>query len=109
MDAELIQNYIIIGLIFVVPLVFFLRKTKVIQRLLHWFNAQTPPQKARTIAIFIIALMVIYFAYRVLMAALFALLIMSGIPCDETGGAYCTDSNFISLFTKLLFGQTTDL
>lgn len=104
MDTTLIQNYVIIGLLFVVPLVFFLRKTKFVQKLLRWFNAQTPPQKARTIVIAIVAVVGVYLAYRVLMAVLFALLILSGIPCGETGDSYCTDSNFFSLFTKLLFG-----
>ena len=109
MDAGLIQNYIIIGLIFVVPLLFFLRKTKVIQNFLHRFRAQTPSQKTRTIVIAVIAVTGLFVAYRILMAVLFALLIMSGIPCGEAGGVYCTDSNFFVLFVKLLFGQTTDL
>lgn len=109
MDAGLIWNYIIVGLIFIVPLVLLLRKTTTIQRLLHWFKRQTPPQKTRTIALGIIGLIGVYIAYRVLMAALFALLIMSGIPCGETGGSYCTDSNFFTLFTKLLFGQANDV
>lgn len=109
MDAGLIQNYIIIGLIFVVPLIFFLRKTKVMQNFLRRFKAQTPSQKTRTIVIAVIAVIGLFIAYRILMAVLFALLIMSGIPCGETGGVYCTDSNFFVLFVKLLFGQATNL
>lgn len=109
MDSGLISNYIIIGLVLVLPAVIILKKTRLIQRLTTKFTALPAKKRTRVVAIGLLSVVGFIIFAKIIMSAIFALLVMSGVPCGESGGTACSliDKGFFQVFIDILLNRVS--
>lgn len=97
MERLPIGNYIIGFLLFVLPVIFIVMRLRLVQKLWAKCIAMSAKERVVVVAKIIAGLALFVLAVRIFAIIFYTLLIMSGVPCGESGGVYCDNNNFFEV------------